>query len=147
MSWSAGDGGRGRDRGLSRTDRRTLERLNLLEFLNLYYYFFPFFSYFVFYFELYVILFLFSFQTIWITSDYQGFHAVGRGGRGGGVRGRDKGEAGLFTSGVDVRDACMAPEMGVNAPEFEVADDVSRPGASVTPGRHKGATSSSKRSF
>lgn len=70
MSWSAGDGGRGRDRGLSRTDRRTLERLNLLEFLNLYYYFFLFFLNLYFILNcMYVILFLLSFQTIWITSD------------------------------------------------------------------------------
>lgn len=40
----------------------------------------------------------------------------------------------------------MGPETGVNTPEFEVADDVSCPGGSVTPGKHKGATSSSKRS-
>lgn len=78
---------------------------------------------------MYVILFLFSFQTIWITSDsLSGLPCCRERREGGGVRGRGQGGGGcVFTSGADVRAACTALETGVNAPELEVADDVEGP--------------------
>lgn len=71
---SAGDGGRRRHRGLSRTDRRTLERLKPPTFLNLFFFFFFFFVL-ILYFILYV---CYVFCSVSNHLDqkrlYQGFH-------------------------------------------------------------------------